>query len=134
MNICYFCLKNGPCVIVFLILLYLLSVHNQYSTHFSVSTRSEIINFWLFIVCPLRYCILCDINCRSMQNIVCLKIIIRSVSLAWIIRYNYCWNLQSLRERPFFLKKNILIPNVAEKIILILVEEKKIIRFRVFVI
>jgi hypothetical protein len=30
--------------------------------------------------------------------------------------------------------KNILIPNVAEKNILILVEEKKIIGFRVFVI
>jgi hypothetical protein len=34
----------------------------------------------------------------------------------------------------FFSKKNILIPNVAEQNILILVEEKKIIRFRVFVI
>ena len=35
----------------------------------------------------------------------------------------------------FFLKKkNIPIPNVAEKNILILVEEKKIIWFRVFVI
>jgi hypothetical protein len=34
----------------------------------------------------------------------------------------------------FFTKKNILIPNVAEQNILILVEEKKIIRFRVFVI
>jgi hypothetical protein len=33
----------------------------------------------------------------------------------------------------FFSKKNILIPNVAEQNILILVEEKKIIRFRVFV-
>jgi hypothetical protein len=33
----------------------------------------------------------------------------------------------------FFVKKNILIPNVAEKNILILVEEKKI-WFRVFVI
>ena len=34
----------------------------------------------------------------------------------------------------FFPKKNILIPNVAEKNILILVEEKQIIWFRVFVI
>ena len=34
----------------------------------------------------------------------------------------------------FYSKKNILIPNVAEKNILILVEEKKIIWFRVFVI
>ena len=34
----------------------------------------------------------------------------------------------------FFFKKNILIPNIAEKNILILVEEKKIIWFRVFVI
>jgi hypothetical protein len=34
----------------------------------------------------------------------------------------------------FLRKKNILIPNVAEKNILILVEEKKIIGFRVFVI
>jgi hypothetical protein len=31
-----------------------------------------------------------------------------------------------IRERPFNLKKTILIPNVAEKNILILVEEKKI--------
>jgi hypothetical protein len=31
----------------------------------------------------------------------------------------------------FFSKKNILIPNVAEKNILILVEEKKILLFRV---
>jgi hypothetical protein len=43
--------------------------------------------------------------------------------------------LMSLRERPFnlkggvmvFFQKNILIPNVAEKNILILVEKKKII-------
>ena len=34
----------------------------------------------------------------------------------------------------FFFPKNILIPNVAEKNILILVEEKKIIWFRVIVI
>jgi hypothetical protein len=34
----------------------------------------------------------------------------------------------------FFLKKNILIPRVTEKNILILVEKKKIIWFRVFVI
>jgi hypothetical protein len=34
----------------------------------------------------------------------------------------------------FFFYKNILIPNVAEKNILILVEEKKKIWFRVFVI
>jgi hypothetical protein len=33
-----------------------------------------------------------------------------------------------------FFQKNILIPNVAEKNILILVEEKKIICFRIFVI
>ena len=33
-----------------------------------------------------------------------------------------------------FSKKNILIPNVAEKNILIMVEEEKIIWFRVFVI
>ena len=46
------------------------------------------------------------------------------------------------RERPFnlkgglwfFSKKNILIPNVAEKNILILAKEKKVIWFRVFVI
>jgi hypothetical protein len=48
---------------------------------------------------------------------------------------NHQWSLMSLiRERPFnlkegvmvfILKKNILIPNVAEKNILILVEEKK---------
>ena len=49
-----------------------------------------------------------------------------------------------IREQPFnlkgggglwfFSKKNILIPNVAEKNILILVEKKKIMWFRVFVI
>ena len=53
------------------------------------------------------------------------------------------WKPYELREQPFnlkegglrfFSKKNILIPNVAEKNILILVEEKKIIWFRVFVI
>jgi hypothetical protein len=35
-----------------------------------------------------------------------------------------CASLQEVRERPFNLK-NIMIPNVAEKNILILVEEKK---------
>jgi hypothetical protein len=49
-------------------------------------------------------------------------------------------HIWSLRDWPFnlkglcyFSKKNILIPNVAEKNILILVEEKKIMWFRVFV-
>jgi hypothetical protein len=35
--------------------------------------------------------------------------------------------MQAYRQYGFFSKKNILIPNVAEKNILILVEEKKII-------
>jgi hypothetical protein len=55
------------------------------------------------------------------------------------------WELKKIveiRERPFnlkgglcfFSKKNMLIPNVAEKNILILVEEKKNNMIRVFVI
>ena len=44
------------------------------------------------------------------------------------------FNLKGVGGLWFFSKTNILIPNVAEKNILILVEEKKVIWFRVFVI
>jgi hypothetical protein len=77
-----------------------------------------------------------------------LPILIQSLTVLpnheWVIKeiqdifYNFLWNgkndkiKRTVRERPFnlngiFLKKNILIPNVAENKILILVEEKKLI-------
>ena len=76
------------------------------------------------------FCFLC-IFCRS---VVCLFGLFRlAIRLSILPRF---MNSDYLRERPFNLKgwgyaffyeKNILIPNVAEKNILILVEEKKII-------
>jgi uncharacterized protein YukJ len=69
------------------------------------------------------------------------KYLQKSLLETWLdIRNSYLLDTRKLRERPFNLKGgygfflNILIPNVAEKNILILVEEKKNNLIRVFVI
>ena len=73
------------------------------------------------------------------MNIMLSQIIIVYLTNKWFMIGKLCFhrlifNLILLRERPFnlkgggvcfFSKKNILIPNVAEKNILILMEEKK---------